>query len=365
MEPIKAKFAGVCARTGKRYAAGDLIVKLASGKWALAQTRAGAIKVAPDWRLARMPDGEEKQIPLHLPTYCRACVEADGKTPSQLPDSERALYEMTRQGDAIICSRCGRTIEIISQAEMDARKAAAAAEREAAYRLEMEQNLHLEPAGYGLWRLSHRIPREMWDSVQEYFVYWSADDLDEFDFFDMPGGYYLRPGAAPEGVLLNSPAGTESSTADAVEEILHIRPENRLAVLIPKWEREAAEAKIVAARRKAFEESYYNLFSRADDGEYLDCDGKPFQRGAKPCELPAGEWLDWRVGSSLYGTAYRLLIEGSGAHVWHVSQNGADGDDWGRDNCRAGIGIRYPLTPERQAFLDELRRIQQAKKEVE
>ena len=103
MEPIRARYAGVCARTGKPYRAGDLIVKLSSGKWAIAQDKAGNTKTAPVqpvWQLCITPNGKEKTLNINALIVCGECWNEDGnegKTPSE---AEKLPYAFTRSGGA-------------------------------------------------------------------------------------------------------------------------------------------------------------------------------------------------------------------------------------------------------------------------
>ena len=52
------------------------------------------------------------------------------------------------------------------------------------------------------------------------------------------------------------------------------------------------------------------------------------------------------------------VADGPHAGIWHVVNNGGDGDCWANNNIRTGgagaIGRRYPATPERIAFLRSL-----------
>lgn len=74
-------------------------------------------------------------------------------------------------------------------------------------------------------------------------------------------------------------------------------------------------------------------------------------------QLTAGRRLKIGEGFTLYGGGQELHVDADGLHVWHLRNNGMDGDNWGLNNVRTGgagaIGTRYPLTAERRAFLDE------------
>jgi hypothetical protein len=68
---------------------------------------------------------------------------------------------------------------------------------------------------------------------------------------------------------------------------------------------------------------------------------------------PSGNKLDIKP-QNLYGGGEWLVVEPD--HVWFVLNNGADGDDWSRNNVETGgagaIGWRAPLTGELKAMID-------------
>jgi len=60
--------------------------------------------------------------------------------------------------------------------------------------------------------------------------------------------------------------------------------------------------------------------------------------------------------SVIYGGGEWVVTEPDGKHFWYVRNNGADGDDWSRNNVQTGgagaIGVRAPLTPEVGAWIE-------------
>jgi hypothetical protein len=286
MEPIKAKFAGTCSRTGQSYPAGALIVKLSHGKWALAQTRAGAVKVAPDYRLVRLNSGNERQVDINLPSYCKNCVEADGYTRDNLPENLRPNYARTREGERLVCQRCGSAWEIVSHAEIAERKREEAAEAERKYRADIEANLRLVHTGCGFYQLSHRIPEAMWKSVSQHFQFWSADDMDDMDYFDMPGGYYLLGDPHhfdPTDIetYLNGAPPSSHTRAALVEAILGIKPENTIAVRQERAKSEKEAYQIANTEKKrAIAEDFPLLFRYEDATEegYPDPSAEQYQK---------------------------------------------------------------------------------------
>lgn len=63
---------------------------------------------------------------------------------------------------------------------------------------------------------------------------------------------------------------------------------------------------------------------------------------------PIGETFNIGPGHNVYGGGEHFVI--GDQHIWHVRNNGADGDDWSQNNIRTGgagaIGHRVPYTPE-------------------
>ncbi len=106
----------------------------------------------------------------------------------------------------------------------------------------------------------------------------------------------------------------------------------------------AAEAAARARREQAAD--YARLFATVD-GEYVSREDIGGTR--------QGTRLKIDGGFTLYGGGTELLVEASGEWAWVLTNNGADGDDWSRNNWGTGgagaIARRYALTPERLALL--------------
>lgn len=115
-------------------------------------------------------------------------------------------------------------------------------------------------------------------------------------------------------------------------------------------ETERAEAAAGRAQRTAYEAVKRRLFVAATDGEY------PRGEGGAQVRIPEGSVaVKDGEGFDIYGGGHEWRIEPDGQHVWYLSNNGMDGDDWSRNNTRLGIGRRFPMTDERRAFLEPLR----------
>mgnify|MGYP000856246398 CR=1 FL=1 len=91
-----------------------------------------------------------------------------------------------------------------------------------------------------------------------------------------------------------------------------------------------ATAKAERERRESFESHLRAFRARFQDAEY------------PPEAEVEGETVYDTY--SIYGAGSRIVI--GDAWVWWVDNNGMDGDDWSRNNCRLGIARRLPRTDE-------------------
>lgn len=78
------------------------------------------------------------------------------------------------------------------------------------------------------------------------------------------------------------------------------------------------------------------------------------ERGERPdgSNVPEGEVIPIGKGQNIYGGGEWFVV--GPEYVWYVRNNGADGDDWSRNNVRTGgagaIGWRLPIDTELSAF---------------
>lgn len=76
---------------------------------------------------------------------------------------------------------------------------------------------------------------------------------------------------------------------------------------------------------------------------------------------PEGEQIDV-APQNLYGGGNWFVVEPDGQYIWHITNNGMDGDDWSRNNVGTGgagaIGFRFPATPERLEIVDAARKLE-------
>ena len=82
------------------------------------------------------------------------------------------------------------------------------------------------------------------------------------------------------------------------------------------------------------------------DGKYI-LEDKPFMVFGTIYERPG-------KGFNIYGGGVQYIVTAD--YIWHIKNNGMDGDDWSRNNIRTGgagaIGTRFEKTEARIAFLE-------------
>ncbi|MFJ2225641.1 hypothetical protein ACIOFY_37065 [Streptomyces anulatus] len=104
------------------------------------------------------------------------------------------------------------------------------------------------------------------------------------------------------------------------------------------------------ARRYALDERRRAAFSyRAGDGEVPDDvdglgDAQPVDFGAEARRRFLQHWPD-----------DELRVDEAAGVVWFLEYNGADGDDWSRNNVSSFVAQRFPLTEERRRLITDLR----------
>ena len=236
---MRAKFPGVCARTGKSYPAGTEIVKGGKGWEAVAAPSAPQADLRYI-RTTRNP--EPKTANIAQVAFCACCKERPGFDQSKPETYAECRYVKDGPTDWH-CPACGNALHVLSDDEVWAEVTL--------------PGLYIQSAGYQMLQLSRRLPAEKWELVKQHFTFWSADDLDQMDCFDMAGGYFLRPGSAPTDEILNSAPSTDGDTIAAVEEALGILPENRFRV------REAAR-QLAAQRAQDAQEERVRAVAEAE-----------------------------------------------------------------------------------------------------
>jgi len=193
------------------------------------------------------------------------------------------------------------------------------------------ENLHLVYAGrtedFGrVYRLSTRVPREIWEQIKEYFLYASEDDE--------------LGGDADDETL-----GWVTTNPEVVEKTLNVKTE----LTIDAQQKRAEQKKQQRKEHQEIQQEIIDAFRdaekpdpRVEQPEY----SKKFRRGSEKM-LVEGERIDdpfYR--QNLYGGGQWWVIQPD--YIWLVRNNGADGDDWSQNNVETGgagaIGVRVPFS---------------------
>jgi hypothetical protein len=146
-------------------------------------------------------------------------------------------------------------------------------------------------------------------------------------------GGWVNPG---EGILFN---WYDSEPGDFVWKVKHKDSEDCAKV--------RAEKKIRSELARTKNEAKRNLMLMCTKSEYhVDGEG----------HRPPGDQIYIDETALLYGGGTWVVIEPNGDYFWYVKNNGADGDDWSRNNVQTGgagaIGYRLPMTEEARVLID-------------
>ena len=142
---------------------------------------------------------------------------------------------------------------------------------------------------------------------------------------------------AGDGYLVN---WYDSEEGDFVWKVKHADPKDCEAV------KEAERIRQQEARTK--NDARNNLRKLCERSEYY-VHGKGHQPQGTEIEISGSR-------TRLYGGGVWVVIEPGGQHFWYVENNGADGDDWSRNNVSTGgagaIGYRVPYTEEAKILIE-------------
>lgn len=146
-------------------------------------------------------------------------------------------------------------------------------------------------------------------------------------------GGWVGPG---EGWLFN---WYDSEPGDFVWKVRHKDPEDCAKV--------RAEQRIRSELARTKSEARKNLGLLCEKSEY-------YVQGTG--HRPPGKEIYIDKRSLLYGGGTWVVIEPGENYFWYVRNNGADGDDWSRNNVSTGgagaIGYRLPMTDEARVLID-------------
>ena len=194
------------------------------------------------------------------------------------------------------------------------------------------KNIHLTYAGRSaetgikFYRLGAEVPRDVWRKISKYFEKFYRDEEDALD-----------------GELI----GWLTAQPEAVEKILNVREELTLEYRRREAEKRREEKKKKANELQAKIDEVKKAFENAEypnPGNKMRVEGEVIQHPTHPENVyGGGEW--WVIQPEW---------------IWHVRNNGFDGDDWGRNNVQTGgagaIGVRVPFSEELAAQIRSLKK---------
>lgn len=228
-------------------------------------------------------------------------------------------------------------------------------EREAAakqHQVEESKVCHISEQQFGL-TISERLPSQVWDKLRAHAEYFTKEYID--DFFDQTdefesvgsgrsGWYYKR-----EIIAILTSLGWTVMYDDTVvtnedEFVIALRGANGLA------EEKAKNARLLSNDRITVERGIENLKM-----EYLTPEQAAHLDTLEKLTFPNCGF----TGSDIYGGGKWLAKDGT--YLYHVRNNGMDGDDWSRNNVRTGgagaIGRRVAINTQVRDLLDAIERL--------
>jgi hypothetical protein len=190
--------------------------------------------------------------------------------------------------------------------------------------------------GITFYRLSAEVPRDVWRKISKYFEKFYPDEEDALD-----------------GELI----GWLTAQPEAVEKILGVKEELTL-----EYRRREAEKRREEKKKKAQElQAKLNDIEKAfENAEYPDPEKEAaqFRPGYEKMRVE-GEVIQHPLNpENVYGGGEWWVIQKE--WIWHIRNNGFDGDDWGRNNVETGgagaIGVRVPFSEELAAQIRSLKK---------
>jgi DNA-binding transcriptional MerR regulator len=169
--------------------------------------------------------------------------------------------------------------------------------------------------GIDYYSLSTRVSKDLWAKIAEFFDYHRADEEETWS------GYALK------GWL------TTQFNVEKIEKILAVKKENTVDYRKEQSEKaskeRAEQEKHLDEKLKTIDDAFINAEYPASY-EMFDIEGEEIQHPRNPKNIyGGGEW--WTITEK---------------YIWHIKNNGMDGDDWSRNNVKTGgagaIGRRIP-----------------------
>jgi len=194
--------------------------------------------------------------------------------------------------------------------------------------------------GIKWYSLSAEVPRDTWKKIAKHFSKFDRDEEDALDG-ELRGWLTAQP--------------------DAVEKILNVKEELTLS-----YRREQAKKRREEEEKKANElQAKLDEIGQAfENAEYPDPEKEApkeaaeFMKGYEKIKVKGVEIQHPTHPKNIYGGGEWWAIQPE--WIWHIRNNGHDGDDWGRNNVNTGgagaIGVRVPFSEELAEKITELKK---------
>ena len=203
----------------------------------------------------------------------------------------------------------------------------------------LKESLYLKKTKHG-YEITNRLNSNDWSKVSKHMERHGVYDPYSDDEDDMKYIWRVKPGHEED-----------------VEKALDILPHNRRSVREPQVE---AAHKVYVQNQERIKEITKSLDTHFDPkkAEF------PGQSEGKDIPIPEGEtYGDFNI----YGGGEKWVITNDA--IWHLRNNGADGDDWSYNNIKTGgagaIGRKWPKTEEGVKVIRELMKLKKGPKDRE
>jgi hypothetical protein len=244
--------------------------------------------------------------------------------------TEKTASPVLYKDGEVKCSNpnCKRTFKIVYTYEDEMKKIA---EYEARKKDEFKVELADEDweTGIKYYMLSSRVDSDVWKKIAKYFTYYHKGEIEDTASGYPLTGWATRQPEEVEKILVNEGLIQTKNTLKAQEE--------------QKQEAKKHDTELETKRdelKNRIDEAFKNAEYPTEEKQ-IQIDGKDYEDPTTPKNIYGG------------GSWYTVTEK----YIYFVQNNGADGDDWGRNNiATAGagaIGIRIQYNKEIEDLIKE------------
>lgn len=171
--------------------------------------------------------------------------------------------------------------------------------------------------GMDLYSLTAKVPRDVWFKISDLFF--KVDGESEVDMMhEIRYGYYTTQPAKVQDILLKEAERVATDEERKIAE--QIIEKNK------KIEKVSNEERKIKTQIERIASKITDYFKK--NGKYPQTKDK--------IELN-GDWIENPIDPpDVYGGGSWFVVDENTKELWYVENNGADGDDWSRNNVRTG-----------------------------